>query len=103
MAFIVSLLAAPAVTDDRVVFANRASSNEDSGTSHGPIGHRVVFPDGKWDNENRRPRGLCSGVTRQDLTEAESLTSSRKISPGKNSASQSGSGVRNSAISQLSA
>jgi hypothetical protein len=47
MAFIVSLFAAPAVTDDRVVLANRASANHDFGASRGPIGHRVVFRDGK--------------------------------------------------------
>jgi hypothetical protein len=47
MPFIVSLLAAPAVTDDRVALANRASSNHDFGAGRRPIGHRVVFRDGK--------------------------------------------------------
>lgn len=59
MLFIVSLLTPPAVADDRVVFTNRASSYDDFGASRRPIGYQVVFPGGKWDNENRKPWGLC--------------------------------------------
>jgi hypothetical protein len=60
MLFIVSLLTAPAMADDRVVFTERASSYEKPVASCGP-GYQVVFPSGKWDNENRRQWGLCSG------------------------------------------
>ena len=47
MVFIVSLFAAPAVTDDRILLANRATTNHDLSAGRSPIGHRVVFRDGK--------------------------------------------------------
>ena len=98
MLFIVSLLAAPTVAADRVVFTNRASSYDDFGASRGPIGYQVVFPGGKWDNENRMTIGdSAMVVTRQDLlTEAESLASLRKSHLEKNNALDWSLGVRTS-------
>ena len=58
--FIVSLLAAATMPDDRLALANRASTQDDLGASCGPIGSQVVPVGGKWDNKNRGNGGLCS-------------------------------------------
>jgi hypothetical protein len=53
MMLVVCLLAAASMADDRIVLTNRASSQNGSGTTGGPIGFRLVRRDGKWDKDNR--------------------------------------------------
>jgi hypothetical protein len=60
--FIVSLLAAATMPDDRLALANRASTQDDLGASCRPIGSEVVPVGGKWDNKNRGNGGLCPGA-----------------------------------------
>ena len=54
--FIVRLLAAASVADDRIAFTSRASPQDDFGAECGPIGpigFELVWRDGKWDKQNR--------------------------------------------------
>ena len=60
--FIVRLLAATAVADDRIAFTNRASPQDDLVAVFGPVGFELVRRGGKWDKENRTSQGLCPGV-----------------------------------------
>ena len=62
MMFIVRLLAAAPVADDRIAFANGASPQDDLIAVSGPIGFELVRRGGKWDKENRGSQGLCPGV-----------------------------------------
>ncbi|MGB8293868.1 MAG: hypothetical protein WCG85_00415, partial [Polyangia bacterium] len=61
--FIVSLLEAAAMPDDRVTFTNRAPARNDLGALCGPIGFQVDLAGGKWDKENRSNRGSARAVT----------------------------------------
>ena len=60
--FIVRLLAAAPVADDRVESTNGASPQDDLNAAFGPIGFELVGRGAKWDKENRGSRGLCPGV-----------------------------------------
>ena len=60
--FIVRLLAAAPVADDRVAGTNGASPQDDLNAAFGPIGFELVGRGAKWDKENRGSRGLCPGV-----------------------------------------
>ena len=51
--FIVHLLAAAAVADDRIAFANRASPQHDVLDITSPVGFELVRRGRKWDKENR--------------------------------------------------
>ena len=51
--FIVRLLAAAAVTDDGITFANRASPQHDVLAVASPIGFELVWRGRKWDKKNR--------------------------------------------------
>jgi hypothetical protein len=51
--FIVRLLAPATVTDDRIAFTNRASSQDELVAVCGPIGFQLVRRGGKWDKKNR--------------------------------------------------
>ena len=73
--FIVRLLAAATVTDDRIAFANRASPQNDLLAVAGPIGFELVRRGGKWDKKNRRSWGSTPALTRQDLTRKRSPSS----------------------------
>ena len=67
--FIVGLLAAASMADDRIAFTNRASPQDDFGAARGPLRFELVRRDGKWDKQNRSSSGLCpSGV---DLPRSE--------------------------------
>ena len=55
---IVRLLAAATVPDDRIVFTNGASPQDDFGAVYGPVGFELVRRCGKWDKENRSSLGL---------------------------------------------
>jgi len=59
--FIVCLLAAVPVADDRIALTNGASSQDDFGAGSRPIGLELVRRGGKWDKKNRRSWGLCPG------------------------------------------
>ena len=60
--FIVCLLAAASVADDRIALTNGASPQHDLNAAFGPIGFELVRRGAKWDKENRGSRGLCPGV-----------------------------------------
>jgi hypothetical protein len=61
--FIVRLLAAASVANDRITFASGAAPQDDFGAARGPIRFELVRRDGKWDKQNRSSSGLCpSGV-----------------------------------------
>ena len=60
--FIVRLLAAAPVADDRVACTNGASPQNNLNPACGPIGFELVRRGAKWDKENRGSRGLCPGV-----------------------------------------
>ena len=61
MLFIMRLLAAATVTDDRVLQTDRASAQDNFRTRLSPIGFEVVMCGRKWDKENRDHGGLCVG------------------------------------------
>jgi hypothetical protein len=87
--FIVRLLAAASVTDDRIAFANRASPQNNLLAVTGPIGFELVRRGGKWDKKNRGSSGLCPGVDLpRSEPEAEPLLLKRKSQLEKNNASQ---------------
>jgi hypothetical protein len=58
--FIVRLLAAASMADDRIALTNRASPQDYFGAVRRPIRFELVRRDGKWDKQNRRSLGLCS-------------------------------------------
>ena len=71
--FIVRLLAAASMADDRIVFTSGASPQDDFGAARGPNRFELVRRDRKWDKQNRSSSGLCpSGVDRQDLSRKRS-------------------------------
>lgn len=78
--FVVSLFAAAAMADDRVLEANRASAKNDIRAGLGPIGAGIELIGGKWDNENRSNGGSASG---QDLANDRDPTRSPRL-PSKN-------------------
>ena len=57
---VVGLLAAPAVTNDRIVFTERASAYHGLVAVLRPIGCNLVRRDGNWDKEDRSLRGTPS-------------------------------------------
>ncbi len=72
--FVMRLLAAASVADDRIALTNRASPQDDFGAARGPIRFELVRRNAKWDKQNRSSSGLCPpALTRQDR--------SRKPSP----------------------
>lgn len=50
---VVCLLAAAAMTDDRIVLTNGALAQNDLGTAGRPIRFQLVRGNGKWDKQNR--------------------------------------------------
>jgi hypothetical protein len=82
--FIVRLLAAASVTDDRIAFANRASPHKDLLAVASPIGFELVRRGAKWDKKNRGEWGLYPGVDPpRSEPEAEPLLLKRKIPTGE--------------------
>jgi len=66
--FIVRLLAAVSMADDRIALTNRASPQDDCGAARGPIRFKLVRRDRKWDKQKRSSLELCPpALTRQDL------------------------------------
>jgi hypothetical protein len=61
--FIVRLLAAAAMANDRIAFTNGASPQDDLGAACGPVGFQLVQRGGKWDKENRSSMGSVRAST----------------------------------------
>jgi hypothetical protein len=61
MVFIMRLLAAASMADDRVAFTLGASPQDDLVAAFGPIRFELVRRGRKWDKENRSSWGLCLG------------------------------------------
>ncbi len=61
MVFVMSLLLSAAVTNDRILRANRAPANDYLRASFRPIGIQLALRRGNWDKDNRA-NGLCPGV-----------------------------------------
>jgi len=59
---VVSLLAAPPVTNDRIVFTKRASAYDDLVAVFRPVGCKLVRRDGDWDKEDRTSQGFRLGL-----------------------------------------
>jgi hypothetical protein len=55
---VVGLLAAPAVTNDRISFAHRASAYDDLVAAVCPAGGKLAQRDGDWDKEDRTSPGF---------------------------------------------
>ncbi len=61
--FIVRLLAAASVADDRIPFTNGALPQDGLGATCGPAGFELVLRGGKWDKKNRRSWALPRRMT----------------------------------------
>jgi hypothetical protein len=83
MVFVMSLLLSAAVTNDRILRANRAPANDYLRASFRPIGIQLALRRGNWD-KNNRANGLCPGCSNRPkiLPRAEPSPLS-KISPEK--------------------
>ncbi len=57
--FIVRLLAAASVANDRIAFTSGAAPQDEFGAASGPIRFELVRRDGRWDKQNRSSSGLC--------------------------------------------
>jgi hypothetical protein len=78
--FIVGLLAAASMADDRIAFTNRASPQDDFRAVRGPLRFELVRRDGKWDKRNRSLLELCPGIDLpRSEPEAELLPPEAKI------------------------
>jgi hypothetical protein len=55
---VVGLLAAPTVTNDRIVFTERASAYDGLVAVFRPIGCNLVRRDGNWDKVDRASQGF---------------------------------------------
>jgi hypothetical protein len=87
--FIVRLLAAASVADDRINFTCRTSSQNNLGAARGPIRFELVRRRGKWDKNNRSSLELCpTGVDLpRSEPEAELLPPETKIQLEENNPS----------------
>jgi hypothetical protein len=56
--FVVGLLAAPPVSNDRIVFTKWASAYDDLVAVSCPVGCKLVRRDGNWDKEDRTSQGF---------------------------------------------
>ena len=83
--FIVSLLAAATVPDDRIPLASRTMAKNHFGTTRCPVIFQVDLLGRKWDTESRSNRGSAQVLTCQDLSPKRSPRL-EKISTGKNNA-----------------
>jgi hypothetical protein len=59
---IVCLLAPVSVSDDQIALTNRASPQDDFGTTRGPLGFELVLRHRRWDKRNRSLLELCPGI-----------------------------------------
>jgi hypothetical protein len=80
MVFVMRLFAAPAVTNDRVLEADRAPAQDDLRAGFGPIGFVIDPISGKWDKENRTRRGSArAGDLAKIGTRVEPLLPSKNL------------------------
>jgi hypothetical protein len=80
MVFVMRLFAASAVTDDGVLGADRAPSQDDLRAGFGPIGFGIDLIGGKWDKENRTRRGSArAGDLAKIGTRVEPLLPSKNL------------------------
>jgi hypothetical protein len=87
--FIVGLLAAASMTDDRIAFTNRASPQDDFRAARGPLRFELVRRGRKWDKRNRSLLELCPGIDLpRSRPEAELLPPEGKIQLEENTASR---------------
>jgi hypothetical protein len=75
MLFIMGLLAAATMADDRVTFTNRASPQDDLGATRRPIAFELALLGEKWDKQNRGNGGSDRVLTWQDRSPSEALAS----------------------------
>jgi hypothetical protein len=61
---IMHLLAAASVTNDRINFTRRASSQNNLGAARGPIRFELVQRSAKWDKQNRTSWSSAPALTR---------------------------------------
>lgn len=80
---IVGLLETTPLSDDRVTFTKRATSENGLATIRSPINFQVELISGKWDKENRSNRGSAWTVTGQDLGPSGVSPPNTKDSTGK--------------------
>jgi len=80
---IVSLLETTPMSDDRVTFTKRTTSENGLATINSPINFQVDLISGKWDKENRGNRGSAWAVTGQDLGPSGVSPPKTKNSTGK--------------------
>jgi hypothetical protein len=87
--FIVRLLAAASVTDDRITFTSGTLPQDDLRAARGPIRLELVRRRGKWDKNNRSSLELCpTGVDLpRSEPEAELLPPETKIQLEENNPS----------------
>lgn len=88
MVFVMSLFAAAAMADDRILHTNRASPQENPGAGNRPIGFQVVLPRGKWDKKNRSNGGSARLDPTKIGAEAEPSPPIQTSQLEKNNASQ---------------
>jgi hypothetical protein len=82
--FIVGLLAAASMADDRIAFTPGTSPQDDLLAAFGPIGFEFVRRGRKWDKENRSSSGLCPGIDLpRSKPEAEPPPPEEKIPTGR--------------------
>jgi hypothetical protein len=87
--FIVRLLAAASMADDRIAFTHRAAPQDDLGATCGPIAFQLARRGAKWDKEDRSPWGLGVGVDLpRSEPEAEPLLLKTKFQLEENNASR---------------
>ena len=87
--FIVGLLAAASMADDRIALTHGAAPQDDLSAVCGPVGFELVQRGREWDKENRSSLGLCRAWTCQDLSQKRSPSScKRKSQLEENNASQ---------------
>jgi len=60
--FIVRLLAAVTMSDDRITFTNGTPPQDDLGGVCGPASFELVLRGGKWDKKNRSSIGARPGI-----------------------------------------
>jgi hypothetical protein len=87
--FIMRLLAAASMADDRIAFTVGTSPQDELLTVFGPISFELVRRGRKWDKEDRSSLGLCPGIDlSRSQPEAEPLLLKRKSQLEENNASR---------------
>jgi hypothetical protein len=69
--FIVRLLAAVSVADDRIALTHGASPQDDLGALFRPVGFELARRGGKWDKDNRNSLGALPTASTLPRSEPE--------------------------------